>query len=88
LPSAGGQHIAALVIGDDHLGHLGAEISGLGDHPYARFRAGRSGHDTADIISVDRDRVLGAKLAGARAKNPAIPASATPSNNARLAFIL
>jgi hypothetical protein len=57
-----GDDIAALIVGDDHLGHLGAEIGGFRDHPHARLRAGRASDHAADIIGVDGNGDLSAEL--------------------------
>ena len=57
-----GNDVAALVVGDDHLGVFGRKVGGLGDHPDAGLRASRPSHHAANVIIVDgnRRRLLGA----------------------------
>jgi hypothetical protein len=59
-----GYDIAALVVGNDHLGVTSLQIVGLGDHPDAGFRTMRPRDHTADGLAVDRHRVLRLRLHG------------------------
>ena len=57
-----GHDVAALIVGDDHLGVAGRQVVSLGDHPDAGFRAVRRRHHAADVGLFDRDRGLGPRL--------------------------
>ena len=54
-------HVAALVVGDHHLGVAGGKVGGLRDHPHPGLRPVRSGHHAADVVVVDGDGGLGAQ---------------------------
>ena len=53
-----GDHVAALVVGDDDLGEFRRQFGGLRDHPHAGFRPVRTAHHAADVVVVDGDRRL------------------------------
>ena len=48
-------HIAALVVGDDHAGEFGGQVGGLGDDPDARFRPIGATNHAADVVGVNGD---------------------------------
>ena len=58
------KEVASAIVCHDNLGKLRRQLCGFRDHPYARFRSRRAGDDSADVVSVDADRVAG-PLAGA-----------------------
>ena len=49
-----GDHVAALVVGDDDLDVAHRQIARFRDHPDAGLRAAGAAHDAADVIVVDR----------------------------------
>ncbi len=51
-----GHHVAALIVGDHDLDHLGREIGGLRNHPDAGLRPVRTGDDAAEVGVADADR--------------------------------
>ena len=53
-----GDHIAALVVGDDDLGEFRRQFRRLRDHPDAGFGPGRTAHHAADVVIVDGNRRL------------------------------
>jgi len=65
-----GDHVATLIVGDDHLGHSGAEVGRFGNHPHAGFRPARPGDHAAEIVGVDGDHVLGAELHRRQGQEP------------------
>ena len=52
-----GHDVAALVVGDDHLGVAGCQIVCLRDHPNAGFRSVRTGDHAANVVIVDLHRL-------------------------------
>ena len=66
-----GNDVAAKIVGHDALGIAGRQVGGFGDHPHTGFRTVWTGHHAADIITVDRDRLLllGVQLRCARRFN-------------------
>jgi hypothetical protein len=56
-----GHHVAALVVGDDHLGIAGGQVVRFCDHPDAGFRPLGSGDHTTDVVIVDGNGSLGAE---------------------------
>ena len=57
-----GHDVAALVVGDHHLGVAGREIGGLRDHPHAGLRSVRPRDRAADVVIVDGDGGLRPQL--------------------------
>ena len=56
----------AAVVGDDALDIAHRQVAGFSNHPHARFRPLRSGHDAADVVGIDRD--VRSRLLGVRAR--------------------
>ena len=61
-----GNEVAPAVVGDHDLGELRGQVGRLRDHPHARFRAVRAGHDAAEIGGADADRGISALLRARR----------------------
>ena len=59
-----GHDVAALVVGDHHLGVAGRKIGGFRDHPHAGLGAVRAGDHAADVVVIDGDRGGCALLGG------------------------
>ena len=51
-----GHDVAALVVGDHHLGVARRKVAGFRDHPYAGFWTIRPRYNAADVVVVDRHR--------------------------------
>ena len=53
-----GDHVAALVVGDDDLGEFRRQLRGFRDHPDAGLGPVRTAHHPADVVIVDGNRRL------------------------------
>ena len=54
-----GNEVSALIICHDNSGEARIEIVCFGDNPNTGLGAGNAGHDTGDVVIVNRNALLG-----------------------------